>query len=155
MLELSRLLAAGDKKGIIVLTNALSVVNVLATKKDITVIHLGGEVKYHLNSTVGKMTEERIRDVRVDKTFLGINGVDAEYGYSITSFEEAAVKKEMIRSAKQTFVLADHSKFGATYLAKVADVEGEIDYLITDEPVEDFDYAQMEDKVHIVYADEN
>ena len=155
VLELSRLLAAGDKKGIIVLTNALSVVNVLATKKDITVIHLGGEVKYHLNSTVGKMTEERIRDVRVDKTFLGINGVDAEYGYSITSFEEAAVKKEMIRSAKQTFVLADHSKFGATYLAKVADVEGEIDYLITDEPVEDFDYAQMEDKVHIVYADEN
>lgn len=155
VLELSRLLAAGDKKGIIVLTNALSVVNVLATKKDITVIHLGGEVKYHLNSTVGKMTEERIRDVRVDKTFLGINGVDAEYGYSITSFEEAAVKKEMIRSAKQTFVLADHSKFGATYLAKVADVEGEIDYLITDEPVEDFDYTQMEDKVHIVYADEN
>ena len=77
VLELSRLLAAGDKKGIIVLTNALSVVNVLATKKDITVIHLGGEVKYHLNSTVGKMTEERIRDVRVDKTFLGINGVDA------------------------------------------------------------------------------
>ncbi len=155
VLELCRLLAEGDKKDVIVLTNALSAVNMLAGKKDITVIHIGGKVKYHLNSTVGKLAEQAIRDVRVDKTFLGVNGIDSEYGYSITSFDEAAVKKEMIRSAKQTFVLADHSKFGATYLAKVADIEGEIDFLITDSQAEGFDYAQMEERVHIIYTDEN
>lgn len=155
VLELCRLLAEGDKKGVVVLTNALSVVNVLSGKKDITVIHIGGEVKYHLNSTVGKIAERAIRDVRVDKTFLGVNGIDLDYGYSITNLDEAAVKKEMIRSAKQTFVLADYSKFGSTYLAKIADVEGQIDFLITDSHAEDFDYSQMEEKVHIIYADEN
>lgn len=155
VLELCRLLASGDKKGVMVLTNALSVVNVLANKDDISVIHLGGKVKYYLNSTVGKMTEKMIRDIRVDKTFLGVNGIDLEFGYSITNFDEAAVKKEMIRSAKQSFVLADHSKFGATYLAKVADIEGEIDFLITDEQVEGFDYAQLAEKVHIAYSDKN
>lgn len=152
VLELSKLLASGSKKDIIVLTNALSVVNVLSIKKDITVMHVGGEVRYNLNSTVGKMAERMIRDLRVDKTFLGVNGIDLEYGYSITNFDEAALKREMIKSAKQTFVLADHSKFGATYLAKIAEAVGEVDFLVTDERIEEFDYAQMAEYVHLVVA---
>lgn len=154
VLELAKLIATGDKKGIIILTNAISVVNALVSKKDVTVIHLGGEMRYHLNSTVGRMTERAIKEVRVDKTFIGINGVDHEYGYSITNFDEAAVKKEMIKSAKQSYVLADHTKFGSTYLAKVADPEGGIDILITDERLEDFDYALIEEKVELLFASE-
>lgn len=153
VLELSRLIAEGDKKGIILLTNALSVVNVMAKKDDITVIHIGGEVRYYLDSTVGKFAEKFVSGVRVDKTFLGVNGVDIDFGFSITNFDEAAVKKEMIRSAKQKFILTDHTKFGSSYLAKIAELEGEIDFLITDEKVEDFDYDLLEDKIQLVFAD--
>ena len=59
----------------------------------------------------------------------------------------------MLKAAKQSFVLADNSKFGDSYLAKVADDEGEVDFLITDKKNETFDYVAMEDKVQIVYAD--
>jgi len=153
VLELSRALAAGQRKGIIVVTNALSVASVLAVKKDISVIQIGGEVRYHINSTVGKIAERTLRDMRVDKTFIGINGIDVEFGYSITNFDEAAVKKEMLYNAKQSFVLADSSKFGKSFLAKVAEPEGQIDYVITDVKNEDYDYDRMEETVHMVYAD--
>jgi len=153
VLELSRILAAGDRKGVIVVTNALSVANVLAIKKDIQVIHTGGEIRYHINSTVGKIAERTIRDMRVDKTYIGINGIDPEFGYSITNFDEAAVKKEMVTCAKQSFVLADSTKFGKSYLAKVAEPEGEIDFVITDVKNEDYDYDQLEERVHMTYAD--
>jgi len=155
VLELSRLLAQGDRKGIIVVTNALSVTNVLSAKKDISVLNIGGEVRYHINSTIGKIAEKTIRDIRVDKTFIGINGIDLEFGYSITNFDEAAVKIEMVKSAKQTFILADHSKFGKSYLAKVANNEGEIDFLVTDSKNDDYDYDQMEERVNMMYADVN
>lgn len=154
VLEFSKILAAGDKRGIIVLTNSLSVVNALSMKKDVTVINVGGEVRYNINSTVGEMAENTIRNLRVDKTFLGVNGIDLEYGFSITNFDEAALKKEMIKSAKQSFVLADHSKFGATYLAKIAEIAGDIDFLVTDEKIEDFDYVALEEHVYLITAEE-
>jgi len=154
VLELSRLLAEGERKGVIVVTNAISVVNVLVNKKDISVIHTGGEVRYHLDSTVGKIAEKTLSDIRVDKTYIGVNGIDLEYGYSITNFAEATVKKNMIQSAKQAFVLADNSKFGRSYLAKVAETEGEIDFLVTDCKSGGHDYDQMEEWVNMLYADE-
>lgn len=153
VLELIKLIALGDKRGITVLSNAFDPVNILKDRKDITLMHIGGEVRYHINSTVGKIAEKTIHNLRVDKTFIGINGIDTEYGYSITNFDEAGVKREMIKAAKQSFILADHSKFGDTYLAKVADSEGEVDFLITDKRAENFDYAQMEDKVQLIYAE--
>lgn len=151
--EMVKLIAAGDKTGITVLTNADSVVRLLAEKDDITVIRLGGRIIYRLDISVGKITESAIRNVRVDKSFLGINGIDVEYGLSIPNMEEAAVKREMIRSSKQTYMLADYSKFRATYLAKVADLS-EVDYLITDRRIPDFDYSQIEENVQVVFAQE-
>ena len=154
VLELCKLIAAGNKKGLTVLTNAFSVVNVLAKRKDITVVHVGGVVKYEIDSSVGNIAENTIRNLRVDKTFLGVNGVEVGYGYSITNFAEAAVKVEMIQSAKQVFVLADHSKFSVSYLAKIADFEGKVDYLITDKRRKSMDYTPYEENVNYIVADD-
>ena len=38
----------------------------------------------------------------------------------------------MRKASGLTFVLADHTKFGDSYMAKFADFTGDIDYLITD-----------------------
>ncbi|MEF9942422.1 MAG: DeoR/GlpR family DNA-binding transcription regulator [Lachnospiraceae bacterium] len=153
VLELCKLIAEGDKKGITVVTNAFSVVNILAKRKHISVLHVGGEVHYDLDSSLGKVAENTIGNIRVDKTFLGVNGIDDDYGYSITNLEEAALKQSMIKSAKQVFVLADHTKFGATYLAKIADFEGTIDYLITDQKIQDIEYASYEENVNLVIGE--
>lgn len=155
VLELCKLVAYGNKKGIIIVTNSLGVTNVLSKKKDITVINIGGEMRYAINSTVGQFAERVIQDLRVDKTFLGVNGVDAEYGFSITFFEEASLKKLMLHNARQRFILADHTKFGETYLAKVADIKGEVEYLITDSLLEDYDYSGFKEYMNLVFVGEN
>ncbi|SFB35964.1 transcriptional regulator, DeoR family [Acetitomaculum ruminis DSM 5522] len=152
VLELCKLVAKGDKKGIIVVTNSLGVANVLSNKKDITVITIGGEMRYAINSTVGQFAERVVKDLRVEKTFMGVNGIDASYGYSITFFEEASLKKLMLKNAKETFVLADHTKFGETYLAKVADFNGGVHNLVTDKLVKDFDYEFIKENVNLIVA---
>ncbi|MCG8484226.1 MAG: DeoR/GlpR family DNA-binding transcription regulator [Clostridia bacterium] len=154
VLELCKLIANGPKKDITVVTNAFSVVTAFANKLDITVVHVGGEVTYPINSSIGKLAEKAINNIRVDKTFLGVNGIDVEYGYSISNLREAAVKMQMIKSAKQVFVLADHTKFGSTYLAKIAEFTGEVDYLITDERIKDFDYGTYNEYVNLIIVDE-
>ena len=153
VLELAKLLVKDEKKGLTILTNSVNLVNLLKDCKYITLIQIGGEFRSHNNSTMGKISERTIRDLRVDKSFIGLNGVALGYGYSVTNFDDAAGKREMLKAAKQSFVLADNSKFGDSYLAKVADDEGEVDFLITDKKNETFDYVAMEDKVQIVYAD--
>ncbi|AVF24847.1 putative aga operon transcriptional repressor [Paenibacillus larvae subsp. larvae] len=50
--------------------------------------------------------------VRVDLAFLGANGLDLEEGLTTPNLLEAAMKRKMIRIAKQVTVLADHSKIG-------------------------------------------
>lgn len=154
VLELCKLIADGEKNGITIVTNAFSAVNILAKRKNISVIHVGGEVYYHLDSSLGKFAENTIKNIRVDKTFLGTNGINEQFGYSITNFAEAAVKQQMIKSAKQVFVLADHTKFGATYLAKIANFSGEVDFLITDQRLADSDYSAYEENVNFIVAGE-
>ncbi len=156
ILELACVLGSENKKNITVLTNSINIVNILSAKVnrgEIKVLQIGGQVEYSMNFTIGELAVTTIRNLRVDKTFMGVNGIDLEYGYSITNMEEAMVKKEMLHSAKQSFVLADNTKFGKSYLAKLAELDGEIDYLITDSKAEDFDYEKLEETVHIIYAD--
>lgn len=152
VLELCKIIAEGNRKDLIIVTNAFSVVTVLNNKKDIRIFHVGGEVRYPINSSVGKIAEETVSGMRVDKVFLGVNGIDTDYGYSITDLDEASVKQKMLRSAKQSFVLADHTKFGASCMAKVADFSGEIDFLITDARMPDFSYDPYEEAVNLIFA---
>ena len=153
VMELARLLAEKPKNGITVITNSFYMVDILLCKDEIHLIHIGGEVRKHSNSTVGLITEQAIRNLRADKCFIGSNGIDVNYGYSITNFEEAGVKCSMLASSKQKFVLADHSKFGDSYLAKFADIDGDVDFLISDRKAEGFDYNKIEDKLMFLLAD--
>lgn len=132
VLELSRLILEGNKKRISIVTNSFTIVNMFEGKQDIRIIHTGGQVNYTMKYSIGTLTEATLRNLRVDKCFLGTNGIDEEFGYSVPTFEDAAVKMSMLKSSKQKFILADHSKFGDTFMGKFAPFCGEIDYLITD-----------------------
>ena len=146
------LIAEGNKSGISILTNSFNVVSILHNKNDIKVFHTGGQVGYNMNYSTGFITEKIIRDLRVDKCFIGTNGVDPIYGYSVSTFEDASVKKCMLNASHQRFVLADHTKFGETYMCKYADFSGDVDYLITDSFPENMDREIFESSVNLVVA---
>ncbi len=157
-LELIKLIAQGSKKNLTIITNSFNALPILSIKKDIQVIHIGGNVDYNMNLSTGPIPETILNNIKADKCFLGANGIDIKYGYSVPTIDDASAKKHMLESSKQNFILADHTKFGETYMHKFADFSGVIDCLITDcFPYVDDEFLKYmhyyETSVHLVVAD--
>lgn len=114
-----------------VITNSIMALNELKDCRNIEVSITGGMLRPDTMAFVGPMTERSLEMVRVDKAFLGTNGLDLEEGITTPNILEAATKRKMIAIAKQVILLADHSKIGKVSFCKVADVT-EIDHCIVD-----------------------
>lgn len=132
VLELAKCIAEGLLRNITVITNSFYVIPLLAGNKGVKVLHTGGEVSYDMDYSTGVVTRNMLSGIRVDKCFLGTNGIDPSFGYSVPTMDDADVKRSMIKAAKQSFVLADHTKFAECFMGRFANFSGDVDYLITD-----------------------
>lgn len=132
VLELAKCISSSNLKNITIITNSFYVVPLLSGKSGVKVLHTGGDVVYEMECSTGVVTRNMLESIRVDKCFLGTNGVEPSFGYSVPTMDDADVKKSMIAAAQQTFVLADHTKFGECYMGRFAPFNGPVDYLITD-----------------------
>jgi DeoR family transcriptional regulator of aga operon len=72
-----------------------------------------------------------LEDISSGILFIGVDGIDLDFGFSITNLAEASLNKQMINSAQVVAVLADSSKFGKRGLGKICDIN-HVQYLITD-----------------------
>jgi DeoR family transcriptional regulator, fructose operon transcriptional repressor len=95
------------------------------------VLIIGGRVRSGLFSVVGPWTDAALQALTFDIFFLGTDAIDAQ-GVTNSALDEARVKSLAIQSAKQTVVIADHSKFNQRKMARVCDL-AQIDILITNE----------------------
>lgn len=91
----------------------------------------GGILKTDTHSLIGPIADNTIKNLNVDKAFIGITGIDLEKGITAANQIEAQTKKYMISSAKKVTALCDHSKLGHISVNFVAPLE-KIDILITD-----------------------
>lgn len=114
-----------------VITNSIMALNELKDCRNIEVSITGGMLRPDTMAFVGPMTERSLEMVRVDKAFLGTNGLDLLEGITTPNMLEAATKRKMISVAKQVILLADHSKIGQVSFCKVADLQ-DMDYYILD-----------------------
>ncbi len=114
-----------------VVTNSVSSAERLASRQDLEVVMLGGQIRNLTQATVGAQALGVLRQLRVDVAFLGTNGISAEHGFSTPDPHEAAVKQAMVRCATHVYVLADSSKMDNEYLVRFAEVD-EVDALVTD-----------------------
>ena len=115
-----------------VVTNSLPIASLLAPRVNLTVHLVGGIVRGRTLASVGNTALEYLRTVHVNVAFLGINGFSVERGLTTPDSAEAAVKAALVACAQRRVLLADHSKFGATHFAHVAELS-DIDVLITDD----------------------
>ncbi|MBR4995582.1 MAG: DeoR/GlpR transcriptional regulator [Alistipes sp.] len=114
-----------------VITPALNVASVLAKNHNIEVILLGGIVRGSALSAVGCDAERMLENFTSSKLFIGVDGLDLEYGLSTTNLLEANLNRQMIRSTQKTIVLCDSSKFGRRGFSRICAID-EIDQIITD-----------------------
>lgn len=118
-----------------VVTHALPVATVLATRPGITLHLVGGTVRGRTLAAVGSWALRDLAEIHVDVTFLGANGITVERGATTPDLAEAAVKRALVGAARRTVVLADHTKVGRVELAHVVAI-GDVDTLVTDSGVE-------------------
>ena len=118
-----------------VVTHALPVATVLATRPGITLHLVGGTVRGRTLAAVGTWALRELADIRADVAFLGTNGLSVEHGLTTPDLAEAAVKRALVEAARRIVVLADHSKLGREDFAHVAPVS-EVDTLVTDAGVQ-------------------
>jgi DeoR family transcriptional regulator of aga operon len=122
------------KGKLMVITSSLNVVLELIKFKEVDVLQLAGYVRHSSASVVGNYALHILENVSCSKLFLGVDGIDLEYGLTTTNLEEAQLNKKMLSSAQKTIVLADSSKFGKKSFARICGLE-EIDEIITDDGI--------------------
>ncbi|GGL21978.1 DeoR family transcriptional regulator [Sphaerisporangium melleum] len=118
-----------------VIVNSPPLAAVLATRPNLTVIMLGGRVRGRTLATVDDWALRPLARLNVDVAFMAANGCSVAKGLTTPDPAEAAIKRAMIKAAKRSVLLADHTKFADTYLARFASLS-EIDVVITDAGLE-------------------
>jgi DeoR family transcriptional regulator of aga operon len=114
-----------------VLTAALNVAAVLIHHAEVEVFQLGGILRKSSSSATGPYAEKILEDFSCSKFFLGVDGIDLEFGLTTTNVAEAQLNKKMIQASQKTIVLADSSKFGRRGFGKICRLE-DVEQIITD-----------------------
>ncbi|MCF6411516.1 DeoR/GlpR family DNA-binding transcription regulator [Pseudalkalibacillus salsuginis] len=136
-----------------IVTNSIIIMQELADIPGLDVMLLGGNLRRETSALVGPFAEQSLNMIRIDKAFIGTNGLDLKEGIITTpNLTEARIKRMMITNSRQTILLTDHSKIGKVNFAKVADLSA-IDFCIVDAKVQDHFEEEMKRygvNVHIV-----
>jgi len=114
-----------------VITNSPPIVDQFQRSQNVSVISTGGELQKDVFYLSGVWAQHALSEIRVDKAVLGVSAIDPEYGISTASQAEAQIKKMILKAARVTIALADHSKFGNQGFAYVGGTT-DIDILVTD-----------------------
>ena len=123
-----------DHKSLVVITNNLHVANILSTAQDIEVVLAGGILRASDGGLVGDVTAEFVRHFRPDIAFLGASALSEDGDALDFDFREVRVAQAVMRLARRSILLADHSKFSrsaSVRIGRIADYDG----FITDAPL--------------------
>ncbi len=142
--QLAQLIKTGKKRNITVVTNSFKTAWELMHTDNVELIHIGGQIRSNIYSSIGPIAEAALKNLRVDKAFIGINGIDFEHGFTTPNLFESQVKRAMMKSAYQVYILADSSKFDQTYLSIVCPLS-QVDCLITDSGITEKAINQAKD----------
>ena len=148
--ELCLLIAEDRDLQLRIITTSLLHVSLLAEgHNNHHVMIIGGEYNKEHQTIEGYSATAFIKGIRVDKCFIGVNGIDVNFGFSTPRYEDAEIKNCMIESSVEAFILADKTKLGKVFLAKIQSPS----CLITDDLGDGFDYEAMDADLNILTAD--
>ena len=136
----------------IVFTHAIPVAVQLIRHPHVELNLLPGRVRPTSTFAVGADTIAALDDIRVDAAFVDATSVSVGHGLATGDHDEAAIKRAIIRSARQSLVLCEARGFGQESFVRFAHI-ADVDVLITDAAVVDAERSTYEEAdVMIVVA---
>lgn len=121
------------ERSLTVVTASLAVVRALASAPAIDIVILGGLLRPNYDSMVGTLTESALRQVRVDRAFLGTAGIRPDGAVLDSTPSEVPIKRGLLEVATSSYLLADHEKLPGSGFLEVAPLS-RFTALITDRP---------------------
>ena len=100
-----------------IITNGLRLASEMAGLPGVSVLMLGGRVRWEALSVVGQLGEGIFSRVNVQTAFVGAAGFTLEAGLTDATEEEAQIKRAMVAAARDVVAVVDHSKWGRTSFA--------------------------------------
>lgn len=114
-------------QSLLVVTNNMNVANILATNPDCEVIVTGGSLRRSDGGLVGALAVDTIRQFKFDLAVIGCSGLDRDGDLLDYDIQEVGVSQTILRQARRTFLVADHSKLSRpapVRIASLADLDG-------------------------------
>jgi DeoR family transcriptional regulator of aga operon len=136
--------ALREFRSLSVITNAVNIAAELAGTT-VEVILTGGILRENSFSLVGPLAEESLRKLSADILFLGVDGIDINFGLTTPNMLEAKVNRVMVEVARKTVVVCDSSKFGRRSLSLIAPISA-AHHAITDSRISKSDTRALEEK---------
>ncbi len=127
-----------------VITSSMKVSEILSISDYTNIIQLGGTLRHSSLSVVGNNAEDFMNYFACSKLFIGVDGIDLDFGITTTDIQEASLNRAMMKAAQKTIVLADSSKFGRRGFSKISNME-EVDHIITDSNVSPYVAKRIEE----------
>lgn len=114
-----------------VITSSVKVSLSLCYMPNIEVIQLGGTMRKSSASVIGPDAESILGELMCNKLFIGVDGIDLDFGLTTSNMGEAHLNQCMLKAAQEVIVLADSSKFGKRGFGKICNFN-QIHHIITD-----------------------
>ncbi len=122
------------QRDITVMTNGLNIAWELASAPGVKLLLTGGQLHPASLSLHGGIAETGLHNYSFDTLFLGVDGLDPQFGLTTHNEAEAHLNRRMVERARRVVVLADASKFGVVSLHRIAGLES-VHVIITDQPI--------------------
>ncbi|HMQ41106.1 MAG TPA: DeoR/GlpR family DNA-binding transcription regulator [Paracoccus sp. (in: a-proteobacteria)] len=119
---------------ITVITNNMNVANILAANPGCEIMVAGGALRRSDGGLVGDLATQFIEQFKVDYAIIGSSALDLDGDLLDYDLAEVRVSRAILRQARRSFLVSDHSKFRRSAPARIASLS-EIDAFFTDLPL--------------------
>jgi DeoR family transcriptional regulator of aga operon len=131
------------QESLTVVTSALYVALELTKHPAVEIFQLAGVLRKSSSSVTGPYAESILNDFSCTKLFLGVDGIDLDFGLTTTSVMEAHLNRQMIAASQKVIVLSDSTKFGKRGVGRICGLDT-VDRIITDSGISDHFLSQFE-----------
>ena len=121
---------------ITVVTNNMNVANIMLANPGCEIMVAGGALRRSDGGLVGELTTQFFEQFKVDYAVIGSSALDLDGDLLDYDLAEVRVSRAILRQARQSFLVTDHSKLGRSAPTRIASLS-EIHTFFTDLPLPD------------------
>ncbi|MEQ8664100.1 MAG: DeoR/GlpR family DNA-binding transcription regulator [Rhodospirillales bacterium] len=127
-------LALRSKRQLMVITNNINVINILAGYEDINVVVAPGTYRHADGGVIGEAAVDFIRQFKVDFSVIGASAIDRDGSLLDFDYQEVKVARAIIENSRHTILAADSMKLERSAPVRIAHLS-QLDTFVTDMPL--------------------